>query len=569
MKRKKRIFLLGLSLLLCFAWLPGPQSQALEANPTVRVGLYYGSNALPAANLQNVSGMGSGYRLGYFDWPSGQFTSLMEIDAVEITIVKDKLLFISGKNYTDVAPAAYDASIGPYHLQTSRRFSGWREALAFCQSLPMDAFPAYVDGAYVARIGQYASSSQAQSDRAAVAAAAGEVSVCGYSQSCYTVTATGSNAILFELDSGGHCLGIQPRGDRTQTWFKGYKYYGGFEYNRVNGNDITVVNAVEMDDYLKGVVPYEMSASWPVEALKAQALCAKSYCVQNKNKHKSQGFDLCNSTDCQVYRGTNSATANSDGAVEAVSGLYVTYNGQIAQTFYHASSGGATEDVENIWDDYVPYLRGVEDTYLTNKINWSAKLTNESVAAILRGKGYSVSSVTDVYVSALTPSGNVRELTVAQSGGKPLVFSGEKARTILNSSAYDVSFLSQRYTISGSGGGPSGGSSSGGAGSVYVNDQQIGLSGLQAIGKSGLSPVASGGLSAVTGKGVVSLNPSSSSSAAPANSTGSGVYAVSGSGSGHHVGLSQWGANGMARAGFDYQQIIKFYFTGVQVGPAA
>ncbi len=567
MKLQKRFFLLCFSLLLFSFCLLGPESRALETNPVVCVGLYYGSNALPAANLQNVSGMGSGYRLGYFDWPSGRFTSLMEIDTVEITIVKDKLLYISAdKTYTDVAPANYSSTVGPYHLQTSRRFSSWQEALAFCQSLSMEAFPAYVDGAYVARIGQYGSSAQAQSAQAAVAAAAGEVSVCGYSQSCYTVTATGSHDILFELDSGGHCLGVQPRGEHTQTWFKGYKYYGGFEYNRVNGNDVTVINVVEMDDYLKGVVPYEMSASWPTEALKAQALCAKSYCVQNKNKHKTQGFDLCNSTDCQVYRGTNSATANSDGAVEAVSGQYVTYNGQIAQTFYHASSGGATEDVENIWDDYVPYLRGVEDTYLTNKISWSAQLTNESVAAILRGKGYSVSSVTDLYVSGLTRSGNVRELTVVQSSGSPLVFSGEKARTILNSSAYGVSFLSQRYTVSGNGGSPSDGSSAG-VGAAYVNDQKISLSGLQAIGKSGLSPVASGNLFAVTGKGVAALNVSSSASSV--NTAGSGVYAVSGSGSGHHVGLSQWGANGMAKAGFDYQQIVKFYFTGVQVGPAA
>lgn len=568
MKLKRRLLLCCLSLLLLSVCLPRPESRALEADPTVRVGLYYGSDALPAANLQNVSGMGSGYRLGYFDWPSGQFVSLMEIDTVEITVVKDKLIYINGKNYTDVAPASYTAAIGPYHLQTNRQFSSWQEALNFCQSLPMEAFPAYVNGAYTARIGQYSSAAEAQSAQAAVSAAAGSTSVCGYSQSCYTVTATGSNDILFELDSGGHCLGIQPRGDKTQTWFKGYKYYGGFEYNRVNGNDVTVINVVKMDDYLKGVVPYEMSASWPVEALKAQALCAKSYCVQNKNKHRSQGFDLCNSTDCQVYRGTNSATANSDGAVEAVSGQYVVYNGQIAQTFYHASSGGATEDVENIWDDYVPYLRGVEDTYLTNKISWSAKLTNESVAAILRGKGYSVSSVTDVYVSGLTRSGNVRELTIAQSNGKPLIFSGEKARTILNNSAYDVSFLSHRYTISGSGGSPSGGSSSGG--SVYINDKQTDLSGLQAIGKNGVSPLASGNLSAVTGKGTVSLTPSSSAGASSSvNTTGSGVYAVSGSGSGHHVGLSQWGANGMAKAGFDYQQIIKFYFTGVQVGPAA
>src|SRR5699024_10163312 len=101
-------------------------------------------------------------------------------------------------------------------------------------------------------------------------------------------------------------------------------------YNRVNGNDITVIGVLSMDDYIKGVVPYEMSASWNIEALKAQALCAKSYAVNSMGKHGSSGFDLCNSTHCQVYKGMNSATANSNAAVEAVSGQYILYNGKVA-----------------------------------------------------------------------------------------------------------------------------------------------------------------------------------------------------------------------------------------------
>ena len=560
-KRKKSILSLFLAALLLVSWLPAPPAQAAAADPILRIGLYYGSNGLPAANLQNVTGYGSGYRLGYFS--GDQFTSLLETSTVEITVLKDKQLYINGeKDYYDVAPASYHTVIRPYHLQTSRTFSSASEAQNFAQSLSsLGAFPAYVNGSYVVRIGQYSSTSEAQAAQSAVSAQAGAVSVCGYSESCYTVTKTGTNTILFELDSGGNYLGIQPMGAaKTQTWFKGFKYYGAFEYKRMQGNDLTVINVVGLTDYVKGVIPYEMSASWPVEALKAQALCTKSYSMNSLGKHSSQGFDLCNSTDCQVYQGTNAANANSDSAVDAVYGQYILYDGQVAQAYYHASSGGATEDVENIWTSYVPYLRGVEDTYLKNPVNWSATFTNETVAAILRSKGYSVGNVTNVYVSHTTSHGNVDGLTVEQDSGEDLVFSKSSARSILNSSAYGVSILSHRYTISG-GSGSGGGNVDG----FTINGQPFSsLSGMYAIGSGGIiGSVSFGNLSAITGSGTVSI-PSLQKARAS-----SGTYTVTGTGNGHHIGLSQWGANGMANAGFSYEDIIKFYFTGVQVGPAA
>ena len=98
-----------------------------------------------------------------------------------------------------------------------------------------DAFPAYVNGAYVVRIGQYRSAAEAQAEAETVAAQAGAVTVAGGSETCYTVTVTGESTILFELDMGGTPLGIQPQGTDAQTWFKGNTYYGGFQYDRVNG----------------------------------------------------------------------------------------------------------------------------------------------------------------------------------------------------------------------------------------------------------------------------------------------------------------------------------------------
>lgn len=90
-----------------------------------------------------------------------------------------------------------------------------------------------------------------------------------------------------------------------RTWFQGYKYHGGFRYERIGGGDLTVVSVVDMETYIKGVIPFEMSNDWPLEALKAQAICARSYAYNNiaQNKHSAHHFDVCSSSDCQVYRG--------------------------------------------------------------------------------------------------------------------------------------------------------------------------------------------------------------------------------------------------------------------------
>ena len=547
--KKSLAFLLAAAVL--FAAFPAPTA-ALEADPILKIGLYYGTNAMPSANLQNVSGMATGYQLGYYD-SNRRFVSLLSTSELYLTVVKDKNLYIgAGKVYYDSLPSSYHTVIGAYHLQLDAVFASAAETnnlIELLNDAGKAAFAAYTAEGYRVRVGNYTSAIEAAADGPQVTAITGlTAATVGESRSCYTVTVTDTDTILFELDMGGQPLGIAPNSEKT--WFKKHTYYGGFEYRRVSGNDITVINVVGMDDYLKGVIPYEMSPSWPVEALKAQALCAKSYAVNSIGKHKSQGFDLCNTTDCQVYYGTNTATANSDSAVEAVSGLYVTYNGKVAETFYHASSGGWTEDVKNIWGSNIPYLKAVEDKYLVDLRPYSFSITLDEMAGILRSKGYSVTAITDFYVSDRTPAGNVREETFVQSNGSTLVFSGDRARTCLNTSSSSKRINSHRYTVSTDA-------------RLYVNDASLdkAMGQYYAIGGSGKTAGLGGsGLYAVSGSGKTELlNPSGS---------GSGAYFISGTGSGHNIGMSQCGAHAMAKNGFSYDQIIKFYFTGVQVGPA-
>ncbi len=546
---KKRLSLL-LAIFLIFSMVAVPSAAA--SYETLKIGLYYGTNALSAANLQNVSEQATGYQLGYYD-TSRNFIPLYSTNETYITVTKDKNMYIGdGKVYYDSLPSSYHTVIGAYHLQLDTVASSLDEALALISTLSnagLSAFVAYTAEGYRVRVGNYTSSVEAAAIAPQVSAAVGlTASAVGESRSCYTVTVTETNTILFEFDMGGQALGIEPNSD--ETWFKNQTYYGGFEYRRASGDDITVVNVVSMDDYIKGVIPYEMSPSWPIEALKAQALCAKSYAVTCIGKHNSQGFDLCNTTDCQVYYGTKTATDNSDSAVEAVSGLYVLYNGEVAETYYHASSGGWTEDAKNIWGTDIPYLKAVEDTYLTELRPYSFSITLSEVTSILQGKGYDVTDITDFYVSEFTPAGNVREITFVQSNGETLVFSGERARTCLNTSSSTKHINSHRYTVSTDA-------------QLYVNgtvpDKAIGQ--YYAIGGDGSTSVLSGSQ-------LYAVNGNKTTSQIDMSGSGSGQYVISGTGSGHNIGMSQCGARDMANQGFTYEQIIQFYFTGVQVGPA-
>lgn len=563
---KNRFTAFALTFCLALGLFAGsiPAMAADDGTQMLRIGLKYGTDALPAANLLPYDNKGTGYDIGYFS-QSGSFTSLWTVGQTAITVLKDKLMYIgSDDTYYDTMPSNYAKKIGPYHLQLNEKFSNQsaaEQSVARLKGYGLSAFPAYTGGSYVVRTGAYDTQSNADAARGQAASATGlQFTVVGFSATCYTVTVTGEETILFEFDTGSP-MGIRPRssnGQKTDIWFKGYHYYGGFEYNRVNGNDISVTSVVSQSDYLKGVIPYEMSASWHLDALKVQGLCAKSYAVNSMGKHKSNGFDLCNTTHCQVYFGTKSATANSDRAIDEIVGQYVTYDNKVAQTYYHSSSGGHTEDSENIWGSKIAYLKGVDDPYLKYvkdpNANWSFSVSLTDLTNILKDKNYDVTQITDYYVSKYSPYGNVTQVTVVDKNKGAIKFSGESARTIINSSKYGTQTKSHRYTIT-----------SGGSGKLFVNNGGVlnsQMNSYYAVGANGSTKQltqSNTDVKVLSKNGVSGVETGTSSGS-------SSVFVVTGSGAGHNIGMSQYGAKGMAENGFSYQDIIKHYFTGVSIG---
>ena len=549
----------------------------------VRVGLAYGSGALVNANLENNTGYGSGYRMGYFD-DDLDFVELAwtDEDETQITMVKTQNTWVNGTSYSN-SDNGGDV-IGCYHVLVESGYRSYEQAAADAQEY-RDGFVAWIDGDYQVRAGSYTSRQEAEDAAQSLGG-----TVAGTSSYAVNVTRTGSAEILFQFDGGDAlALGVMPDvtgADAVRTWFKGYRYYGGFRYERIGGGDLTVVNIVDLETYIKGVVPYEMSSSWPLEALKVQAVCARSYAYINihSGKHTSYHFDVCNTTDCQVYYGAGSknagyqATERTDQAVDETAGEYAWYDGQVIEAFYSSSHGGASESVYNVWGtslEQYPYLCGVEDPYEADMASknsyssWTVSYTSSELAQRLENYGYDASSGIESLILTYSDLGNVIQVRVNYRDG-----GSDTIRPSSMRSVFGISSI--RFTVNGqaaSSGSETTSSSGGGLtanGSTSLDSQgtYTVISGSGSLSQAGLD-----GLYAISGSGSITPAEDASSGGGSGTDTPTGTqvtvsgssYSFQGSGNGHQLGLSQYGAWAMAERGFTYDEIIEFYYPGTYV----
>ena len=472
----------------------------------------------------------------------------------------------------------------------------------------------------------------------------------------FQVSDTDSGSVLYTSAAGADHIAIRP--NSTLTW------HGDFVYRRASNGSITVINYVGVEDYVKGVLPYEIDPDWPAEAQKAQAVCARSFAL-GTHKHGSD-YELCNTTNCQVYLGANRATEASDAAVDATKGETLSYNGRSVIGYFYSSDGGATEDAANVWGGDYAYLKGKADPYEDpSKDRWTVTLTADEIQQKVNAAGYSIGKVANVQVTKRTATDNVNEVTVTDTSGKSVTISKSSVRTVFG-------LKSIRYTITPVGGSGNktslqvkasthnvkvNGKTVSPQGYYIVNGTQYGnnyfklrdiaylLSGtkgqfnvrwdkenerilltsgtayetvggeladsstaVEKIGKSTSTIVLDGEEIALDGyiingnnyyklrdigKAIgfdVDFDNASSTvlvkttsdysgddedaNSGNSSNTGSNTtptvtnptsYTFNGSGWGHSVGMSQWGAYAMAQKGFTYDQILKFYFTGIEI----
>ncbi len=137
------------------------------------------------------------------------------------------------------------------------------------------------------------------------------------------------------------------------------KWYRGHLVIQNRNNKLTVINDVNLEDYIRGVVPAEMPSGWELEALKAQAIAARSYALANLGKRASLGFDLKDTPEDQAYGGASAETVRTNTAVEQTEKLVLTYNYKVVSAYYSASAGGQSISAKDVWGADVPYIRSV------------------------------------------------------------------------------------------------------------------------------------------------------------------------------------------------------------------
>jgi stage II sporulation protein D len=228
-----------------------------------------------------------------------------------------------------------------------------------------------------------------------------------------------------EIATFGQPLRVTGPGPVTLNGSSGYgqrngQYRGALEFRPGTFGGINAINAVDVDDYVQGVVPLESPASWPIEALKAQAVAARTYALTTSKS--GAGFEHYPDTRSQVYGGVGAEQPSTNEATQATAGQLVTYEGRPVATYFFSTSGGRTENVETsaLGTTPLPWLRSVEDQYdnVSPRHRWGPiKLTMRSAGAKLRG----------LY------TGRFRGIQVVTRGGSPRIVQadvvGSRGRT--------------------------------------------------------------------------------------------------------------------------------------------
>jgi len=382
------------------------------------------------------------------------------------------------------------------------------------------------------------------------------------------VAAGGATVFTFTGGTPGNPQIRIPGGAPVQI--SDYSYRGAMEFI-ASGNTFLVVNVVSLEDYLRGVVPVEMSPSFHLEALKAQAIAARTFAMYsiNGNRHSGQPFDLCNREHCQVYLGTAREHENTNRAVRDTAGVLLRYGGQPILSSFFACCGGVTDNSENVWVAALPYLRAVQGVVPGHEpVVWERTFTWAQLTQAANAAGANIGTVTGLSISQTSLGGRVQELTFIGTNGQ-WTRSGEAVRTMFGS--VGGSLRSRNFHMGGG---------SFAAGVVVNTPASVTITNGTAFNFGELSTFrvltpygamvylsqayVDNGQSTQRITGTATATTPATTSHTETVTGGQGVTFY-GQGWGHGVGMSQRGAEGMARQGFTYRQILHHYYTGVEI----
>ncbi|NJL85320.1 MAG: SpoIID/LytB domain-containing protein [Leptolyngbyaceae cyanobacterium SM1_1_3] len=217
-------------------------------------------------------------------------------------------------------------------------------------------------------------------------------------------------AMVADYDSGqvafgdweGDAFWVEP--DAGGYVYIGDRWYRGRVLVMPTSSGLIAINYVDLEAYLYSVLGGEMPTSWPIQALQAQAVAARSYALYKRQTASNALYDVGGTTTWQVYRGLTDETESTHIAVDATAGQVLTYGGQIIEAVFHSSSGGYTENVEDVWMQPLPYLRGVKDYDEGAPVyEWTESFSADQFRRRVTGIGNLISAVPE----RTTPRGRV------------------------------------------------------------------------------------------------------------------------------------------------------------------
>lgn len=373
-----------------------------------------------------------------------------------------------------------------------------------------------------------------------------------------SLTATINNGYIDLLDSTNNILYTLPSdgsliiGSNEIITVEKDKYRDYIKFFIIN-DELVVINHVDLENYLYGVVPREMSHTSPMEALKAQAVASRSFAMSNINKHSKEGFNLCDTTHCQVYYGFIYERPTTNQAVDETKDIFIYYNGEVIEAIYHSTSSGYTEDSSNVWGGSIPYLKSIEDPFSKDSphSSWNYSITLSDLNNKLISAEIYIGDLQSIEIIETTSTNKVKKVKLIGSLGEEII-TAEKLRSIVGGTALKSTWFNIK------------GGSSNTVKNVYVLDTNllepkvIDISRAYILDGNNRKTVTRSIVSRAMGKDRIENIESNYSM--PTNQ-----LIFEGQGYGHGVGMSQHGAIKMAELGYSFEEILKYYYTGVDV----
>lgn len=222
-------------------------------------------------------------------------------------------------------------------------------------------------------------------------------------------------------------------GDSGQILINGRRFRGEVEFVKNNFNRLSLVNHINLEDYIRGILYHEASHYWPMEVLRAQAIACRSYAAYQMKLNRTKDYDVTSDVYSQVYGGKTSERYRTNMAVDKTRGLILTYRKEPLAAFFHATCGGHTQDASLVWGIDSPALKGVVCGFCKKSphYNWHCELPLKEIRSKLNKSGYKTKDIKEMLVGGWDDSGRVTELEIVSSEGKIRV-PADKLRIILN-----------------------------------------------------------------------------------------------------------------------------------------